>query len=344
MEESVLNPVLYSTLKGRFGKVIVASRGVPASIEHHQAEGRRWPDPRGGEYYRVDCPACNDRRQRMWISHMFGLLDPSTGIRMLNCFICFNCGATAGSSYLKELIAPSFARMNLVRVSALEAKPFKFERVERPDGIYCWIDDLSPTHPARAYVEARGYDCRELRTAQWQFCQQSDHRMICRRIYIPMLHVVDGKLLQVGWQTRAVPGYSVSGTPKYFTLPSFHKSQMIYNLYRAAECPWIALTEGVGDSERVGVNGTALLGKSLSMSQLRLLVTTCPNARVAVMLDADALGFSWKIAEILNSGSFGGQNLKRGAFVVRLPKGDPGDYRREELLEIIREADQRNQT
>lgn len=57
--ETVLNPVLYQRLVELFGSVKVANAGQSATPFS------------GGEQYRVCCPYCNDKRHRLYISHLY---------------------------------------------------------------------------------------------------------------------------------------------------------------------------------------------------------------------------------------------------------------------------------
>lgn len=67
-----LNPKLYAALERRFGKVLISNPG-------ERLVERKIPDPvrpgrykqlilRSGEYYRVDCPYCGDKKGRLYIN------------------------------------------------------------------------------------------------------------------------------------------------------------------------------------------------------------------------------------------------------------------------------------
>lgn len=66
------------------------------------------------------------------------------------------------------------------------------------------------------------------------------------------------------------------------------KRDVLFNLDRARLAPRVILTEGVFDAIAVGWHGIAILGKSLSETQLALLYPLRTTTIVDVMLDADA--------------------------------------------------------
>ena len=188
---------------------------------------------------------------------------------------------------------------------------------------------------------SRGFDVVEVATNySWMYCHDAKLPVLARRIFIPVFHEdEDGKLIMAGYQMRAIPSLSVCEEPKYYTAKGFAKSRVLYNLQNAKKHNIVVITEGITDAARVGPQAISLLGKTMSEMQLELLCKQCKNSRAAVMLDEDATSSAYRIMTRLNSGGVMDNHLRKGAFMVRLPKGDPGDYKREWLLEYINECD-----
>lgn len=340
--EQVLNPLLYSQVQARFGAVLISNQGLPAEITYYREGDRLRVEAKHGEYYRVNCPKCGDTRQRLYISYLFGTFDPKTKSRLWHCAVCYNCNRTAKDMYLDDLVKEHFGKMKVLVPSRPVTEVVDPQEVRPPIGQHALLHDLPSTHPARAYLEGRGYDCNELgQRYYWMYYHDCDEYFLARRIFIPVLHErKDGALVMVGYQSRAIPGLSVADKPKYWTMPGFPKSYVLYNLHNARKHSRIILTEGVTDAARVGDNAVAMLGKSLSRFQINLLLMRCRHARLGVMLDSDAYSVGVSIVRQFDeTGIFPGQRLQGGAFVVRLKQSDPGDYSREWLERLIDHAD-----
>ena len=91
---SPMNPTLFSILQAQFGEVRTTNPGQPRITS-------RVPDParpgrfteradQRGEQYAVSCPFCGDDRCRLYISYMYGVLDPATGQRNYGLWCCHN--------------------------------------------------------------------------------------------------------------------------------------------------------------------------------------------------------------------------------------------------------------
>ena len=74
----VLCPELYNKLNSMFpGGVVIANQGEPMySSSPTQHNGSHFTSViSSGEYYRVNCPFCNDTKHRLWVNHMYGQPD-----------------------------------------------------------------------------------------------------------------------------------------------------------------------------------------------------------------------------------------------------------------------------
>jgi DNA primase len=152
--------------------------------------------------------------------------------------------------------------------------------------------------------------------------------MMRDRIYIPIFR--DGVL--VGWQGRwpADLNWRAVDFPKYYTSPGLKKSQLLYNQDLARQQPLVVVCEGVSDVWRVGPAGVALLGKTASREQIRLLATGWGGKPAIVLLDADAEQDARILTDQLRP--FFGRRLVRAV----LPQGlDPGQCPRADLWHFL---------
>jgi len=351
---AVLNATLYNALKRRFGDVLVSNAGTTASVSYSRRGDRDCVNVKGGEYYRVDCPNCGDTSKHLWVSYLFGTYDSRSNSRLYHVATCYKCPKRqrhrrndrdgfgikhAWDADWIEDFKETFSKARHVAPRVIVTNDTPLTSVNLPRGAYSTLDQLPCTHPAVAYLASRGYDHKELSNSGWMYCATSKEVFASKRIIIPILHYIDDCLSLVGFQTRAIPGFSTYETPKYWTMAGFQRSRTLYNFHIAKDYPLIVVVEGVTDAARVGPNAVALLGKSLSVQQLKLLVQNSKTTRVAVLLDNDAYASACAMADMLRTGSVGGSHLADGAFIVSLPRGgDPGDYTREELTRFIGQA------
>ena len=66
-----------------------------------------------------------------------------------------------------------------------------------------------------------------------------------------------------GWQGRYI-GNPPKYVPKYFTMPTMKKTELLYNLDQARNFNSVVLVEGVTDVWKVGPASVAMFGKTLS--------------------------------------------------------------------------------
>ena len=335
-----LNPVLFNALRGKFGDVMIANPGVHGVVVHSKVNTRDYVEVSGGEYYRVHCPKCGDCNHHLWISYLFGTTDDRTGKKLFHLATCYRCQGTGWDSDLMQDLLPTFSKARYqVPCDIVEQFP-DLKPVSMPKGTYTSLDKLPGTHPAIAYLTARGYSITEINQSyRWLYYHDSPDAFLVRRLFIPVFDEIDDKLQLVGYQTRVIPGLSLCEEPKYWTKPGFPRSRVLYNLHNARHHRLIVITEGVTDVARVGPHAISLLGKSLSIAQLRILLKKCADKRIAVMLDSDAYPAAQAITSMLSSGCVEGSHIKDGVFAVPLPGGDPGDYSREKLHSMVLAAE-----
>lgn len=275
----------------------------------------------GGEYYRVNCPFCNDTRQRLWISHRWGQRDPETGSLNLHLAICYNesdCLQVLGRSReLYRLVYSQFTHElgEDVLKPAHRAEP---ARVAHWPGRRVRIDELLPNHPARKYLVERGFDIDFLVTKLGVcLCIEAadEYQLAQSRIIIPILMNGDLK----GWQARYVGDPGNKNVPKYYSMPGRKKSELLYNFDSARKYPFVVICEGVTDVWAAGPASVALFGKTMSAMQKMLVGSTWQDGTAVILLDGDAGDDAQKIHAEL-------EGVVRQRVLVRLPgRTDPGE-------------------
>jgi DNA primase len=201
-----------------------------------------------------------------------------------------------------------------------------------PPGDVVLLTELKPSSLPRVYLTGRGFDVEELATI-WSlgYCYRSSYRQMENRIYIPI--VQDGEL--VGWQGRwpGATNRQCGEIPRYYTMPGLQKSKILYNMDSARGEPLVVICEGCSDVWRVGAAGVALLGKTASREQLRLLTTIWAGKTAVILLDADAATEARELFQRLRP--FFGRRL----VLAMLPEGlDPGVCPRESLWAFLQSA------
>jgi hypothetical protein len=301
-----LNSFLYGRLKRRFGEIIVANeRQAMVAVRKRDPvlNEMRLEIVSSGEYYRVNCPFCNDTRKRLWVNHRYGLEEPwqDNGERRTLWWVawCYNeeCMLeTKNRTLLNEAV---FAHVNRnvrskIRVEEGE-KPDtdrrKLSYVDLP-GAVTPLHKLDRDHEAFKYMASRGFDVWNVsRRFMLGFCTEADDRWApCdSRLIIPIY--MNG--MRVGWQGRFVGEKNWSVIPKYYGMPGMPKGKMLYNWDHASRTPLLVIVEGApGVWNASPEHGIALLGKKLSAQHLSLIRQWAGQldgeCAIVVALDPDA--------------------------------------------------------
>lgn len=294
-----------------------------------------------GEYYRVNCPFCNDTRHRLWINHMWGQKDPRTGSNNLWLAVCYNEGCLKDFERQRTLWNMVFDITSYDpsrdRVKAGEKPCQSLREVELPGTplALTWLASAYPDHPACEYLRSRGYDpavigqqyglsvCQDPPGKYWQ---------LAGRLIIPIR--MDGKLY--GWQARLIGESTDRRVPKYFSMPGMKKTQVLYNIDVAQHHPFVVVCEGPTDVWTFGPEAVSLFGKSISTAQLqRLRLTFGEKGKpIILMLDGDAIEEAEGILHEMK------RNKGRPVpcAMVCLSNGtDPGDYATNDLRALVAE-------
>lgn len=339
-----LNPQLYRRLQHLFGRVkrpfphageaFIGKAGVGVDDEP-LLHVEHW-----GETYPVCCPFCNDTRYRLYVCHMYGKRDLH-GRRMNFLVICFNEGCLAKYENRQEL----FERLQEADDFLEEAQvahgivvPEEAREVEWP-GPCQRLDTLRPTHPARNYLCARGFDPDLLgRKYTVSYCHESHFFLAKNRIIIP---IFDGAKLK-GWQARYIgelpwkdPDKKRDLPPKYFSCPGAQfRSRCIYNWDRVKQWETGIIVEGPMDVWRFGAMAGGIFGNTMTTVQRRRFAAAFRYRSGVLLLDPEEYDSAptRKLLEYM-------QTKLQGRFcAVKLPVGtDPGSLGRDFLREFVRE-------
>lgn len=353
-----LNPRLYQALGRRFGDVKIAKQGEETCCERRPSMYRagKWESPPlwSGEYYLANCPHCGDTRQRLWVNHLFGVVDRETRDDHLYLVTCFNEGCINTRELqerLYELLFPfnynAKVRICELSTAANNTKPPPATTVPAtlPEPLWPLTDPAC--QQARDYLLSRGFDPMELaahRHVSFCFRSQTSQFPFNNRLIIPvytLTPILDGNPVPtlVGWQARSLNDLGLDG-PKYLTMTGMRKSQVLYGLIEAKKSTGaVIVVEGVTDAWRLGSNAVATLGKSISPAQIQLLLRHFVGRPLGVMYDSDA-----RIESRLTADRIREERRKWSDYspVVDVPvpagRKDAGECSQAELWDAIRSA------
>ena len=323
MSDRVLCPQLFAKLKAVYQDVKIANEGVPIYWNPQVDANGKWEFNiiDGGEYYRINCPFCGDRRARLWVNHMYGQYT-ADGRKCLDFLAyCFNDTNCLTDPEKRKRLADTllgFQNMN-ARRPVFEIMPAAKQASQRrftPVGLTMPVRSLPPVHPAVVYLTSRNYTLELCDHYEIAVCldPNPDYKFLRNQIIFPIKQF--GQL--VGWQARS-PGPPPEGFAKYFTMPGLKKTNYLYNLDNAIGKPFVVLTEGVTDVHKVGDYAVATLGCSLHSTQQQIIEHYWGNKPVVFLWDPEAIE---QHAELIREFK---QKHTGPVLVVKLPDGaDPG--------------------
>ena len=341
----MLNPTLYYSLKSRFGEVKISNEDQKMILQVSKDPVTNRPKEtiiESGEHYRVNCPYCNDARFRLYVSYRWNTKTNDGRYYGKHLIHCFNeeCSMRDFEDQLQVYITQAPRLLNPV---APMERPLEWRAVQWP-GTCVPLNTLPASHPAMVYLREhpkRPFDPYKL-FEDWNlhFCVDAPDdgtddglipgteihaRLVRNRLIIPIYK--NG--MMVGWQARAI----VDGEKiKYYTMPGFRKSTLLFNGDRARQYDFGVLVEGFFDAARVGPRAVAAFGHKLSHIQRDLLMAYWNQTGMCVMLDPDAMEDMERLSRLMHPHAF-----KWGAFSVCLPPGfkDPAEMSYESLWSLI---------
>lgn len=278
-----------------------------------------------GRELHFNCPFCTDRRKRFYIQ-VFG----DKGL----CH-CHNCGwngnftrlvyKTQGGSYdqavetAKKVQGASYFEIRktddddfdfadfvvsklFVGMTRSPEKPHEPKKeIPLPESLIpvcggCWSTYKFLQRDARQVLSSRGVTPEQARQHNIQICTDGKYQS---RLIIPITN--EGKteffVARSIYDWQKMKEYS---PPKIDG--GFKKSEVIFNLERAANTGTIVINEGIYDALAWGDFGISLLGKIMSDFQYQRIVEYADKIKqVFVCLDADARSYAIKIAKKLSA-------------------------------------------
>lgn len=342
-----LNRALYQRLVLRFGDVTIANEGETAAgvrtvrsitTGRTQTTAAKW-----GEYYRVNCPFCNDTRKRLYVNYLYGQRVDGEWANWLCCCYNENClhRHEHAQTLREQLLEPLTGQQRrLLQQGAVQYNTEPAEHTQRLvpvslPGTVVPLTKLAADHPAIQYLQERKFDARTLtRDFEVGFCVAADpaYPMAAQRIVAPIRF--EGEL--VGWQCR-YPGELAkgSGLAKYYTRPNMPKRLLLYNYDQAREQRILVVTEGVTDTWRVGKSGVAVLGKTLTVRQRQLLADWAEqhdqHCLLVIAFDGEVADDNEQLADELRT------SLPCAILPLVMPEtADPADYTTQDLWALIR--------
>ncbi len=307
----------------RFPVVHVVNPGEPmrATYFHNPATGRLDIDVEDwGESYCTSCPFCADSRDRMSVSHRWGVHDRVTDSKGYGLWRCYNEDCQRVTTQLSNGDTVHPHRQALRRMLETHLGGDVTFRVPPPvvpsqvsakafNGRFVPLVECDPAAPAVTYLrDTRRFDVEELWNA-WGVGVAADfpagQAWLNGDIVIPVFE----DRQPVGWQSRLTydPVKGVRGVPKY--LSHFPKSKHLYGGDQAATEPYLAAFEGVTDVWRYGPGGVCWFGHRPSRVQVGKMVTLLAGRPLILVPDADDPDspgmFGWAASHIRAAGHRG---------------------------------------
>ena len=277
-----LNPLLYSRLLARFNRITVSHAGEEALVfPETNVFGQQRYRFKGGEYYQVCCPFCDDTRFRLWINYLWGHYDEKYKTSHKDLLICYNeqC-MQRNPSNVDKLYHEVYGTMDAqtVRQSPIRPGISVAGREIGSPGRVISLNDLPLDHIANQYLLSRSFEPRDLATKyNLGYCEEPavDYPAMWNRLVIPVY--TNGQY--VGFQGRLLR----EGHPKYYFPTGATKTDWLYNMDNARHYPVLVITEGVTKVWRVGPFAVATFGSSMSGKQPTYIAEMAAQADFVVL-------------------------------------------------------------
>ena len=304
----VLNPELYKALE----EISRRQGGGPPRITNAgmtftyavvtNDRGRKTIKPGPSEQYHIDCPFCTDKRQRLYVNHMYGMQSPTPMVpgRMLRLCFCqneqmpkselFSLLSDYQSALERGLIVTDKASTRQVE----EINPYEQEPPTMGDTVP--VHKLPRIHPAVQYLESRGYDIEYLGSmlGAQLITDHPDERVAYQavgRVAFPFTY--NGRMVM--WQARLTREVTAEEKakakaerrrppPKWWFPGGFNK--VLWNMDLARHFPVCVITEGISSAINCGPAAMAAGGKTLLPHMVKFIAQHFEGA--LVMFDPDA--------------------------------------------------------
>lgn len=287
-----------------------------AGLENILGKGQK----RARENYAFHCPFCNHRKPKLEIN----LATSEEGYNPWECWVCQTKGKTI-RSLLKQLKTPQETAAEILKYLPKGAKiEYKQLSIVELPKEYQPLYSASSTSVVANLVKKYLYD-RGL----------TDNDFIKYGIGYATTGDYGGRVI--------IPSYSGSNQLNYFVARAYDGNYFKYKNPEASKdiiffenlINWnapIILCEGVFDAIAIRRNAVPILGKSVSTSLYKKILTSRVND-IYVALDTDARDRALQIAEqFLNQG--------KRVFLINLPGKDPSEMGFKAFTELIQSAEE----
>lgn len=266
---SVLNPVLYGRLLGKFGTVKIRNAGQAriAIVRRDLEDNLTTHVQQWGEQYYVCCKFCKDDDFRLSISYQYGQPNAS-GQPQIHLAHCHSKNCLSIHRNRVALAAMLNAQDGILKLARIRAGKVLSEEDRIPElpTPRTRLDELPKGHPARRWLKHQGFDPDKLaRLYDLSFCQESEDPLTRHRIIIP----VRMRAKHQGWQSLST---THTDKYKYFSAPGLKTSELIYNFDQAREYETPVIVQEPTEVWAFGRMAMCPLGASPSDKQVQILI------------------------------------------------------------------------
>lgn len=364
-----INEILVKALRKKFGKVQITNAGVEA--KYHVVEDRvaAWASARAGnpeaaskrinlinwgETYSVNCPRCNDKRSRLYVSHIWGTYCEQANKKLFSCVKCHNESCYWGDLW-NVLYGVDYDPGIMQKAEDLKTgMDAEVRRMELPGAVedLVPINQLKSDHPVIQYLVSRNFADIDLLANEYQFCYCNkspwhkrftdsagnwhtvtpEHRLIIPNVQEGVWH---------GWLARYIgdipkdPNTGKAVIQKYLNAPGYSFGSTLYRLEAARNFTngkFCIVCEGALSAIACGFAGVCTFGMYPRPMQQELLAESFKDGQIVFMVEHEA-AINGKIFDIIASLN---QKIAKGCLAIQLPKGqDPASMTTSELMEAV---------
>jgi hypothetical protein len=338
------NQALYKQLVRLFGKVLVAREGAD------------------DEEYRVCCPFCGDKYNRLYINCKWGVHDDLTGTSNIHLVHCYNEDCVQPNTNedrtwqircenrqtLFDTVYRGLSHRVILNPVTVVKKPTN-EPADWPGKVIRFnrLATKYPQHPAVTYMQQRGFDPNVLGT-QYGF-------VYCDQVINPALRMAENTIIMPIWKGNMLyswicrrigddfpVGKGKSKIKKYYNMPGRSLTTVGYNLDYALCHSTLVLVEGILDVIKTGGYATCLFTKTVSANLknqiIRGLKQYGDDATLIIMLDPTQAPNEQRRQSLHHIEAAAAEFADHIPNILKiyLPDGkDPGSMEHDEITKII---------
>jgi len=286
------------------------------SIENILGKGHK----KSRDNYAFHCPFCNHRKPKLEIN----FLTNEKNENPWECWVCQTRGRSI-KSLLRQLKSPAHIVQDVLKYLPKGAQTNYYSNafVELPKETKLLYEADANSFAAKTvkkYLYERGFTDNDFIKYGIGYCTSGDYR---------------GRII--------IPSYSESNTLNYFVARTYDGNYYKYKNPEASKdiiffenlINWklpIILCEGVFDAIAIRRNAIPILGKAISTSLTKKILTN-PVKDIYIALDVDARKAALRIAEkFLNDG--------KRVFLIDTPGKDPSEMGFEAFTNLIQQAEE----